>query len=127
MALGIGDHIEEIVLDATSIAGYNVILGLLWLWKHNPAVDWKEIKVIFASEHYRRYYRKAPDQAEALVDHESPEPPGRPVHQLGVAQEQKPEEADAQALQMQIPVEYRDLYEVFQEPPPTKALPPHQL
>jgi hypothetical protein len=46
----INEHKEEIRLDWITIGNSPIIIGLLWLWKHNPNIDWKEGKITFDSE-----------------------------------------------------------------------------
>jgi hypothetical protein len=46
----INDHKEEIRLHWITIANSPIIIRLLWLWKHNPNIDWKEGKITFDSE-----------------------------------------------------------------------------
>jgi len=38
--IDIGDHSEEITLDVVLIGKHVVILGLPWLWVHQPYVAW---------------------------------------------------------------------------------------
>ena len=37
----IQEHREEITLDILEMATHDIILGLPWLRKHNPEIDWK--------------------------------------------------------------------------------------
>lgn len=39
--MAIGDHQEKVVFVVTDIGKEDVIIGLDWLHKHNPEVDWK--------------------------------------------------------------------------------------
>ena len=41
----IGKHHEELSLDIVAIPRYDIILGLPWLRKHNPSIDWKTHQV----------------------------------------------------------------------------------
>jgi hypothetical protein len=44
----VGDHKEELTLFVTSLAqGNPVILGLPWLRKHNPWIDWESLQLEF--------------------------------------------------------------------------------
>ena len=42
LPLAIQQHHEEIVLDVTDMASHNIVLGMTWLEKHNPIIDWKK-------------------------------------------------------------------------------------
>ena len=39
--LQIQNHFEQLDLDAFGMATHDVILGLPWLRKHNPRINWK--------------------------------------------------------------------------------------
>lgn len=43
-------HHEEIVLKVTKLGQYPIILGMDWLWTHNPAINWKNHVVSFHSD-----------------------------------------------------------------------------
>lgn len=38
--ISLGAHAESIQLEATSLGHYDVVLGLPWLRRHNPVIDW---------------------------------------------------------------------------------------
>ncbi|RXK39407.1 hypothetical protein M231_03360, partial [Tremella mesenterica] len=44
-------HEEKLSLDITSLGTYPIILGLPWLIKHNPVIDWTCQSIIFSSPH----------------------------------------------------------------------------
>jgi hypothetical protein len=49
--LATGDHREQLQFYITTLAEDNpVILGLPWLSKHNPAVDWKNLSLTFGED-----------------------------------------------------------------------------
>jgi hypothetical protein len=50
----INDHREDIRLHCITIRNLPIIIGLLWLWKHNPNIDWKEGKITLNSEKCRK-------------------------------------------------------------------------
>jgi hypothetical protein len=50
VTLTINDHWEEIKLHCITIGNLPIIIGLPWLWKHNPNINWKEGRVTFDSE-----------------------------------------------------------------------------
>jgi hypothetical protein len=47
LELHAGEHVEMVKFLVTELGPEDVILGLPWLCKHNPDVDWKEGKVDF--------------------------------------------------------------------------------
>jgi predicted aspartyl protease len=52
--LTVNNHHERITLHCITISNSLIIIGLPWLHKHNPTIDWKEGKVIFDSEKYAK-------------------------------------------------------------------------
>jgi hypothetical protein len=40
------NHSEKLVMNVINIK-YNIILGLSWLVRHNPEIDWKERTLTF--------------------------------------------------------------------------------
>jgi hypothetical protein len=46
----VNDHHEKIKLHCITIGNLPIIVGLPWLCKHNPTIDWKKGKVIFDSD-----------------------------------------------------------------------------
>jgi hypothetical protein len=50
VTLTIDDHREEIKLHCITIGNSPIIVGLPWLRKHNPNINWKEGRVTFDSE-----------------------------------------------------------------------------
>lgn len=43
----IGPHQEQLALDVTNIGQHPVILGIPWLTKHNPSIEWPTRSVTF--------------------------------------------------------------------------------
>jgi hypothetical protein len=52
----IKDHREDMRLHCITIGNSPIIIGLPWLWKHNPNIDWKEGKITFNLEKCRKNY-----------------------------------------------------------------------
>jgi hypothetical protein len=50
----INNHYETIRLHCITIGNLPIIVGLPWLRKHNPNIDWKEGHVIFDSAKYAK-------------------------------------------------------------------------
>ena len=49
LLLTIGGHTESVTFDVTQLGNYPIILGLSWLKKHCPTIDWSEHLVTFKS------------------------------------------------------------------------------
>jgi hypothetical protein len=62
----IGDHQESLAFDASTI-GYDAILGLSWLKKHNPVIKWSDHTLSFPSAHCRQHCLKPMSSVEAPV------------------------------------------------------------
>ena len=45
MVLKYQEHQERAVFEVCDLGKTNLIIGCLWLWKHNPEIDWKTGKV----------------------------------------------------------------------------------
>ena len=45
---------EQLNLAATSLQGYDVILGMPWLQHHNPTIDWRGALISFVDQHGNR-------------------------------------------------------------------------
>jgi hypothetical protein len=52
--LTINNHYETIKLHCITIGNLPIIVGLPWLRKHNPNIDWKEGRVTFDSAKYAK-------------------------------------------------------------------------
>jgi hypothetical protein len=50
----ITDHEEQIQLDVVPLGGYQVILGMLWIYRYNPRIDWIARKVTLDQCDYGR-------------------------------------------------------------------------
>src|SRR5579871_4577319 len=112
----IGNHREKATLDVIPTEGHDVVLGLPWLIKHNPTIDWQRGKLIFAKSQCR----------EDHSDDKIPQPTEQRIRVVSQKGEARPEIVRQSPQEDAIPVEYRDLYEVFQEVPDDQALPEHQ-
>jgi hypothetical protein len=62
----VGDHEESLAFDASSI-GYDAILGLSWLKKHNPVIKWSDHSLSFPSQYCRQHCLKPTSSTEAPV------------------------------------------------------------
>lgn len=51
VTLKLGDHLEDVILDVADIGRHDIILGLPWLGRHSPSIDWQKHRVTFASEY----------------------------------------------------------------------------
>jgi hypothetical protein len=52
----INNHYKTIRLHCITIGNSPIIVGLLWLRKHNPNIDWKEGRVTFDSARCAKEY-----------------------------------------------------------------------
>jgi len=47
----VGQHHEIITLDVADIGHDNIILGISWLRRHNPRIDWMRSTLVFDSDY----------------------------------------------------------------------------
>ena len=48
MTLNYQGHTERVMFVVAALGEEKVILGLPWLWEHNPEVDWASRKVVMS-------------------------------------------------------------------------------
>jgi RNase H-like domain found in reverse transcriptase/Reverse transcriptase (RNA-dependent DNA polymerase)/Integrase zinc binding domain/Chromo (CHRromatin Organisation MOdifier) domain/Aspartyl protease len=101
-------HEEWISLDVAPIGRHEIILGMPWIRKHNPDIDW--VKGTIAFNRCRDYH----DLIE-WTDGEA-----------CAASRQEDHQAQGSPLD-KIPTEYSEFLELFKEVPRDQALPKHQL
>lgn len=51
----IDNHVEDLTLNVINSPSYHIILGLPWLQKHNPSIDWKLKTIEFPSVYCKQY------------------------------------------------------------------------
>jgi hypothetical protein len=47
LQMAVGEHVEKISFYVTDISPEDVVLGITWLWAHNPEIDWTAGKLSF--------------------------------------------------------------------------------
>ena len=47
--LTVDQHLETLTFQVTKLAGWNMILGKIWLKRHNPVIDWTKNTLTFGS------------------------------------------------------------------------------
>ena len=128
-------HHEEITLDVFGMATHDVILGLPWLRKHNPSIDWVKRTLSLDCDHGTPQSRPAQltmqlaDEKEIAiisstktrqdraVDRTDTEDP--PDHEVTVKEKKK-------SAPPAIPNMYRQYARMFEEELTEKALPEHK-
>jgi hypothetical protein len=115
---------EQITLDITDTSQHDVILGIPWLRKHNPQIDWitgqLQWGVLTPAQDHIRGKRKAQNKRSRLgsVKHFTTSSLGKITRWIALLRTSKPILSDS------IPEEYRKYSELFQEAPAGK-LPEH--
>ncbi|MGB2685899.1 MAG: pol polyprotein, partial [Olleya sp.] len=106
-------HQERIKFDITPMK-QELILGMSWLEKHNPSIDWVDKSIVFQCQCGTREMPQLKREYATLG-------------QRGLcATSEKPAHHSQGALPMQIPVEYQEYRKLFQEEAGLDALPKHQ-
>ncbi|KAB5587753.1 Retrotransposable element Tf2 [Ceratobasidium theobromae] len=68
-----GNHIEPITFNVANIGRHDVVLGMSWLKRHSPLIDWKTQTVSFVSDHCVHHCLKNPPIAIRGKTHPWPE------------------------------------------------------
>jgi predicted aspartyl protease len=67
----INNHRETIKLHCITIGNSPIIVGLPWLKKHNPQINWKDGKVLFDSEKCTKEYLEASPHAKIVSEEQA--------------------------------------------------------
>ncbi|KFY06458.1 hypothetical protein V491_08615, partial [Pseudogymnoascus sp. VKM F-3775] len=108
-------HKERIRFDIMPIGNFACILGMPWLMKHNPCVDWVQKEVGFP-------YCKCEKTNNKLLQGEKTSRGRREVY----ATSTEPGDQAQAPSSMNIPIEYKEYQRLFREGPKNEALPKHQ-
>jgi hypothetical protein len=125
LQMGIGSHQERIKFLVTSLGKARIFIGMDWLLKHNPEIDWRTQKIVFSrcppecnmegqeSETYAEEPQLEEGESLLLVDF------GAAIDlRLKETHSQKLAEAALQDkteknVQEKVPVQYHDYLDVF--------------
>jgi transposase InsO family protein len=126
-------HTERITLDFFGLAIHDVILGLPWLRKHNPRIDWATNKLSFdccGGRPHRMPPRGQSSKGDerAMNQITSERPNTQPKDWWGIQEymqyeKEIPTEKNAPPA---IPTEYQNWHELFEDVEPENELPQHQ-
>lgn len=87
LRLDIDGHTEDISLDVANIRDNDIILGLPWLKRHNPIIDWEHHQV-----HFQSTSRSSPLRTTHRAEPHSQPNPADPTFHIGMIQVLEPEE-----------------------------------
>ena len=108
-------HTEDIQLDVVTMGTHMIILGMPWLRKHNPQIDWIRERITM-SQCQCRSNNMAPTEVDS--------PPSR--RELCATSDEPEDQAQTSVLK-QIPAAYKEYEHLFREGPrTTEALPKHK-
>jgi hypothetical protein len=128
--LTIGSHSEEIVCNVADIGKHSIVLGMSWLRKHNPTIEWSAKRVTFDSVYCSTTCLPISNSVQANVggteDHLEDMPEDLGGVEVFPPLEGIPRGAgDVMDFPLEgIPAELHDYMEVFSEDKVTE-LPPH--
>lgn len=133
-SLKIQSHHEVITLDVLGTAAHDIILGIPWLRKHNPIIDWTNNRLSLkccskgtlqldpaqrtkrlADEKEINNISSTKTRQDRAVDRADTNSP--PDHKATVKEQSAPPD---------IPDEYREFEDLFRDEKTAKALPQHQ-
>ena len=111
---------EQMVIDVTNIGDSNIILGLPWLQRNNPHIDWRTMTITMPTNRYSDQggTRTAVPTVKSLQWMKPTDVEVVCCYRLERRLEDQPT--------FEIPPEYREFSELFEEEAPEEALPPHQ-
>ena len=145
LPMAIQRHHEEITLDVLDTAGHDVVLGMPWLEKHNPVIDWTKGVLRFArcdcviDINPTRWQRSSVDDRvsqinsmeEIMLLANGCSDPGTTIaadiakHKKDRAGQQASDNKGSHAP-LEIPREYQQWKRLFEEEEGKEALPKHQ-
>ena len=64
--LTIDQHLETLTFQVTKLAGWNLIVGKLWLRRHNPRIDWCLNTITFGSGYCQAYCLPVREQCPSV-------------------------------------------------------------
>ena len=129
LELRIGPHRERIAFDITQLVGEDVVLGLPWLEKNNPDIDWTHRKVTFREgpESIQLQSVNWPGQKKrTIAGQETKEVIRDDPSNPQIRWSRSSTTNGAPTHQDLIPVEHREYRKLFEEEPDEEALPAHQ-
>ncbi|CAA77891.1 Reverse Transcriptase, partial [Cladosporium fulvum T-1 virus] len=147
LPLAIQRHHEEITLDVTDMASHDIVLGMPWLRKHNPVIDWRRGVLTFRECECvidiqpAQWQRSLADEARKQLNRiqlaptrRTEEPPstgtdtgvGPPGHEVTGSDGSNAPSKDTNISELSIPKEYRKWSRLFEEERGKDALPKHQ-
>jgi hypothetical protein len=131
--LVLGNHQEDITLEVGNVK-HPIILGITWLRRHNPLVDWVTGKISYESSYCRTYCLPVPSSNSTETSEISPEFVGQETYEVDISIMQSPEEDKAdlefqRLVKTELPKEYHKFaFTTLQSDAAVEldALPPHQ-
>lgn len=94
--LSIGSYRDRLDLTATTLEGYDVILGMPWLYQFNPKVDWRGHTLVFVGPDQQQHVlRRALNGAAPIKE---PSNRGPLTHKLNVISSKQVEEQHRRGL-----------------------------
>lgn len=103
LPIRISNHYHFSSFLVCELGDYPMVLGLRWLSKHNPTINWESRDITFESNYCKGHC--LPEELKSAME--------------------EPYEPPANELRNQIPPQYHDSPAVFREEQ-FKSLPPHQ-
>ena len=132
-SLQVQNHEERVNLDILSTATHDVILGLPWLRKHNPRINWKKRQLLFdrcrCSTTTRQPTRPTPESVdEKEINNISSTHKTRHARAVDRVDQHSPSASikETKSAPPVIPDLYRQYAWMFEEELSAKALPKHQ-
>lgn len=133
----IGQHYERLTLDIIRMANHDIVLGIPWLRRHNPTIDWKQHKLRFDGCSCMK--NNGPGKGRPFTDEDLNEiceisHPNKKQQvsfdsidtELGQLDQQMIRDTRGKHAPPALPQEYKQWLHLFEDEVTAKALPKHQ-
>ena len=131
LGLEIEGHLEYLKFDMTKLASEDMILGLLWLRRANPQIDWSKSSIQLGGRKstlldiISQHDSKRTWKIEAMTNKEVQQEAWDHLNSIKVLWS-KTSAADTLASPYSIPKEYKEFQKLFKTEPDQEALSKHQ-
>ena len=127
----IDNHEEQLAFDIVQLGRHEIILGKPWLQRHNPTIDWQRDQI--SMDQCRCSRKQHPGGKEQDTPKELSATTLKQIKKT-IQQDQVPTgylwitlEANELATELEVPEEYAEFKELFEEKEPENVLLKYQL
>jgi hypothetical protein len=122
-----GDHMEWLQLDVTQIGRHEIILGMPWITKHNPTINWQTRQLVFdrcqcviRPQPLTSLWNKGQDKGTQTEELDQSQ------KEVCATSSKEPDHHDKGSHIRELPSEYEEFKGLFSEEQGPAALPEHK-